>query len=100
MERKLFPHKKPQQNVPSIEEILPIVASTSKVKKNIQSHEPNEPQEEEEEELSSSAEQEPESLQSVESEHYDSFYQDKLQEAESKGKFKHFLQFLSLGEAF
>lgn len=74
MERKLFPYRRPQHQVPSIDEILPLTTEAP-IKHNKQQREINE----DDEALRDEDFKEyfdPETLQSVESEHYDSIYGD------------------------
>ncbi|XP_055707233.1 C-type mannose receptor 2 isoform X1 [Phlebotomus papatasi] len=68
LERRLFPHRRPQQSIPTIDEILPLTTqSPLKIP-------PKLPSKDEDDSQADDVEQE--SLQSVESEHWDNFYND------------------------
>lgn len=80
LERKLFPNRRPQQKAPTIDEILPAYvdepANSTKTRNKHSTLQPDD------DELSLS---EQDALQSVESEHVDSFYQDRDDEGRSLG---------------
>lgn len=85
MERKLFPFRRPNQQAPSIEDILP---TTSPIEMQHQNDEDDTNSESYEDDVQSNEEEGddgdtqinadsfPETLQSVESEHLDSYYDD------------------------
>lgn len=75
MERKLFPYRRPRQQVPSIDEILPLTTEAP-IKYNKQQEIKDDDDLLRDEDQDFKEYYDPETLQSVESEHYDSIYGD------------------------
>lgn len=73
LERKLFPYRRPQHQVPSIDEILPLTTEAP-IKYNKQREIKDDDESLRDEDFKEYFD--PETLQSVESEHYDSIYGD------------------------
>lgn len=75
LERKLFPYRRPRQQVPSIDEILPLTTEAP-IKYNKQQEVKDDDDLLRDEDQDFKEYYDPETLQSVESEHYDSIYGD------------------------
>lgn len=75
LERKLFPYRRPRQQVPSIDEILPLTTEAP-IKYNKQQEIKDDDDLLRDEDQDFKEYYDPETLQSVESEHYDSIYGD------------------------
>lgn len=75
LERKLFPYRRPRQQVPSIDEILPLTTEAP-IKYNKQQDIKDDDDLLRDEDQDFKEYYDPETLQSVESEHYDSIYGD------------------------